>query len=182
MDTPDSSLAPGCVGSPLIYSVTNSICCACMFVNACAPEATQRLAALHSHFGITPRKKKEKKIAVQPVPEPVILVDREAVEKAHAFEKTMHRKGLPILLSLIKGRNPVPKPVAGSNAHMDFWLACEYLRRGVAVTLDALSYTYVSRLHWSKEYAVAQASKTLNALVAMGVVNVTDGSYTLKRT
>lgn len=162
MTEPRLDLAPGCFGSPVCFGEANQICATCIFKAQCKPDAERRLAELHAHFGIEPKKKRAKP---QPPPEPAL--------KQHP----VHPRAEKMVRALKVGVNPFPKENA---ERTDFRIACHLLSKRPDIGRGDLALALERKLNWKPAQATERANHVLSALFALGVLAEKGGRFAVR--
>jgi len=162
---PDTSLAPGCYASPLIYKAKAKECAECVFGSACGPSATARLAVLRDHYGVKPATP----VIIRPV--------EELPKKSQQIVDRIKSTGADLGQMMLAGRNPFKsKP-------QFLKLACHLLIAiPGGVSRDNLRYAFKSKLNWTDGTAAAHVLQATQVLCALGAAIETNGLITLKRT
>lgn len=156
--------APGCFGSALTYQQDAPECQSCAFAAACGPRSQQRLIELRARFNIQPpaEKSRVKKPATGDFYMPV---------KVAALLARINGFGVDVAAAIRRGDNPFlttgPRFLAVTT-HL-------LTRYEDGVTRENLVAVLQAKLNWTQGTAAAHALQAVQALIALGVADETNG-------
>ena len=158
--------APGCFASALTFRADAEECQTCSFSAACAPRSIANLEALRAKFGIkAPESKGEKQSFAVPV-------------KTAALLDKITSLGLDIKGAFAKDVNPFAQSAAPNFIKL---AAHILIRREQGLMRKELATAFALQFEWTPETAASHALQAVQAFVALGVVDETDGRIKRRR-
>lgn len=173
------NFAPGCFGSPLVYSTSDMVCANCRFFAECGETNKVTREKLRQLLGMSKvpdfqamRRERVKPVAAQPVDESGMVLPR----KVRELIERLDRDQLDIKGSLSRGVNPFPKGKA------DFLrLFCHLLLKLPRLPRDTLETAFMQALGHQSSTAKANARMAFAALEHIGAIEIVDGIATIRR-